>query len=250
MIEAITVSNAGLYAPTPSCSSCREPYSRLSASLPLLAAGPGPFNLLYLKAPKTTAVQQLGSMQTVSSRSAVRGMAVRPRTRMVCKASSVSVDGWVGAAVVVVSPQRGAARRIAASALRASPSATRAPAALPRCASRPVQDTCRVAVLGASGYTGAEVVRLSALHPNIQITALTGEKQAGKVRALWAQAAARSARRGKCGSHRSRWMGLWAVPARSPLPHPRACAREPPRPPALCRGLPPPGRRLGRGRPC
>jgi N-acetyl-gamma-glutamylphosphate reductase len=36
-------------------------------------------------------------------------------------------------------------------------------------------------VLGASGYTGAEVVRLSALHPHIQITALTGEKQAGKV---------------------------------------------------------------------
>lgn len=41
-------------------------------------------------------------------------------------------------------------------------------------------DTCNVAVLGASGYTGAEVVRLSALHPNIKITALTGEKQAGK----------------------------------------------------------------------
>jgi N-acetyl-gamma-glutamyl-phosphate reductase len=40
----------------------------------------------------------------------------------------------------------------------------------------------RVAVLGASGYTGAEVVRLSALHPNITIAALTGEKQAGKVR--------------------------------------------------------------------
>jgi len=38
-----------------------------------------------------------------------------------------------------------------------------------------------VAVLGASGYTGAEVVRLSALHPNITISALTGEKQAGKV---------------------------------------------------------------------
>ncbi|KAI8469395.1 MAG: N-acetyl-gamma-glutamyl-phosphate reductase [Monoraphidium minutum] len=41
-------------------------------------------------------------------------------------------------------------------------------------------DPCRVAVLGASGYTGAEVVRLSALHPHIKITALTGEKQAGK----------------------------------------------------------------------
>jgi len=37
-----------------------------------------------------------------------------------------------------------------------------------------------VAVLGASGYTGAEVVRLSHLHPGIKVTALTGEKQAGK----------------------------------------------------------------------
>lgn len=39
-----------------------------------------------------------------------------------------------------------------------------------------------MAVLGASGYTGAEVVRLSALHPGLRVTALTGEKQAGKVR--------------------------------------------------------------------
>lgn len=46
------------------------------------------------------------------------------------------------------------------------------------------QEKARVAVLGASGYTGAEVVRLSALHPHITITALTGEKQAGKV-GLW-----------------------------------------------------------------
>jgi N-acetyl-gamma-glutamyl-phosphate reductase len=38
-------------------------------------------------------------------------------------------------------------------------------------------------VLGASGYTGAEVARLSALHPHIKLVALTGEKQAGKVRA-------------------------------------------------------------------
>eukprot|EP00775_Hariotina_reticulata_P002456 gene2456-2759_t len=42
------------------------------------------------------------------------------------------------------------------------------------------KDVCRVAVLGASGYTGAEVVRLSALHPNLKITALTGDRQAGK----------------------------------------------------------------------
>lgn len=55
-------------------------------------------------------------------------------------------------------------------------------------------------MLGASGYTGAEVVRLCALHPNIKVTVLTGDKQAGKVgqqivaytshsmRHLWVQA--------------------------------------------------------------
>lgn len=39
----------------------------------------------------------------------------------------------------------------------------------------------RIAVLGASGYTGAEVVRLCALHPHMNIVSLTGERQAGKV---------------------------------------------------------------------
>lgn len=41
-------------------------------------------------------------------------------------------------------------------------------------------DQTRVAVLGASGYTGEEVVRLLSLHPTFKITALTGESQAGK----------------------------------------------------------------------
>lgn len=41
-------------------------------------------------------------------------------------------------------------------------------------------EKAKIAVLGASGYTGAEVVRLLALHPGFQITAMTGEKQAGK----------------------------------------------------------------------
>ena len=41
--------------------------------------------------------------------------------------------------------------------------------------------TKRIAVLGASGYTGEEVVRLLALHPSFKATALTGESQAGKV---------------------------------------------------------------------
>lgn len=41
--------------------------------------------------------------------------------------------------------------------------------------------TKRIAVLGASGYTGEEVVRLLAQHPQFEVTALTGESQAGKV---------------------------------------------------------------------
>jgi N-acetyl-gamma-glutamyl-phosphate reductase len=38
----------------------------------------------------------------------------------------------------------------------------------------------RVAILGASGYTGAELVRLLARHPNVEIAALTGDRKAGE----------------------------------------------------------------------
>ena len=38
----------------------------------------------------------------------------------------------------------------------------------------------RLAILGASGYTGAEAVRLVANHPGLAIAALTGESNAGK----------------------------------------------------------------------
>ena len=37
----------------------------------------------------------------------------------------------------------------------------------------------KVAILGASGYTGAELVRLLARHPNFRIAALTGDRKAG-----------------------------------------------------------------------
>lgn len=40
--------------------------------------------------------------------------------------------------------------------------------------------TLRIAVLGASGYTGAELLRLLAYHPHVEIVALSGESQAGK----------------------------------------------------------------------
>lgn len=38
----------------------------------------------------------------------------------------------------------------------------------------------RTAILGASGYTGAELLRLLQNHPNFEVTTLTGETQAGK----------------------------------------------------------------------
>ena len=38
----------------------------------------------------------------------------------------------------------------------------------------------RVAIIGASGYTGAELIRFLVNHPHIEIKALTGESQAGK----------------------------------------------------------------------
>lgn len=38
----------------------------------------------------------------------------------------------------------------------------------------------KIAILGASGYTGAELVRLIATHPNMQIVALSGERKAGQ----------------------------------------------------------------------
>jgi len=38
----------------------------------------------------------------------------------------------------------------------------------------------RIAILGASGYTGAELLRILAHHPNAEIVALTADRQAGK----------------------------------------------------------------------
>lgn len=41
-------------------------------------------------------------------------------------------------------------------------------------------EQAQVAVLGASGYTGAEITRLLALHPNINVRAITSERSAGQ----------------------------------------------------------------------
>ena len=37
----------------------------------------------------------------------------------------------------------------------------------------------KIAILGASGYTGAELVRLIATHPHMEIVALSGDRKAG-----------------------------------------------------------------------
>lgn len=41
----------------------------------------------------------------------------------------------------------------------------------------------KIAILGASGYTGAEMVRLVATHPNMEIVALTADRKAGQTMA-------------------------------------------------------------------
>ncbi|MHA1553842.1 MAG: N-acetyl-gamma-glutamyl-phosphate reductase, partial [Alphaproteobacteria bacterium] len=38
----------------------------------------------------------------------------------------------------------------------------------------------RLGILGASGYTGADAIRLSLAHPAIEITTLTANAHAGK----------------------------------------------------------------------
>nr|DAD20994.1 TPA_asm: hypothetical protein HUJ06_022457 [Nelumbo nucifera] len=42
------------------------------------------------------------------------------------------------------------------------------------------EDIVRVGVLGASGYTGSEIVRLIANHPNFDITLMTADRKAGQ----------------------------------------------------------------------
>ena len=40
-------------------------------------------------------------------------------------------------------------------------------------------NTVRTAILGASGYTGAELVRLLSCHPSAEMAALTADRRAG-----------------------------------------------------------------------
>ena len=52
--------------------------------------------------------------------------------------------------------------------------------------------TVRVGIAGASGYTGAELLRLCAAHPNLEVVVATGDSQAGaRAAALYPSLAAR-----------------------------------------------------------
>ena len=49
----------------------------------------------------------------------------------------------------------------------------------------------RVGIVGASGFTGAELMRLIAAHPHMELAAASGDTQAGtKVRSLYPSLAA------------------------------------------------------------
>jgi N-acetyl-gamma-glutamylphosphate reductase len=41
-------------------------------------------------------------------------------------------------------------------------------------------DKIRIAILGASGYTGAELIRILLSHPSAELSVLTGNTQAGQ----------------------------------------------------------------------
>jgi N-acetyl-gamma-glutamyl-phosphate reductase len=51
--------------------------------------------------------------------------------------------------------------------------------------------TIRVGIIGASGFTGAELLRLCANHPELQVEVATGDTQAGtRVADLYSSVAA------------------------------------------------------------
>ena len=63
-----------------------------------------------------------------------------------------------------------------------------------------------VGIIGASGYTGADAVRLLAAHPNAEIKLLTGNAHAGKELAeIYPQFAGLDAPRGEAGRKLERY---------------------------------------------
>ena len=58
----------------------------------------------------------------------------------------------------------------------------------------------KVGVLGASGYTGSETVRLLLRHPKVEIAALTADRSAGKEMRDVFRSSCRSRCRNSCRS--------------------------------------------------
>lgn len=86
--------------------------------------------------------------------------------------------------------------------------------------------TCRVALIGASGYVGGELLRLFAAHPHVQVVAATSETHVGKpVRSIHPQL------RGRSDLAFTNWAALTGNPPAnvdvviSALPHGQASVR-------------------------
>ena len=70
----------------------------------------------------------------------------------------------------------------------------------------------RIAVLGASGYTGADLVRLALTHPRLEIAALSANAKAGQTMAqVWPHFAAYPALPKLCKAEEIDWSGIDAV---------------------------------------
>jgi glutamate racemase len=74
----------------------------------------------------------------------------------------------------------------------------------------------KVAILGASGYTGAELVRLIATHPTMEIAALSADRKAGRrwprSFRIWAPGSAAASRRSRRSTFRGVDMTFCALP--------------------------------------
>lgn len=73
-------------------------------------------------------------------------------------------------------------------------------------------DRLRIAVLGASGYTGADLVRLALAHPGVEIAALSANAKAGQAMAeVWPHFAAYPSLPKLCKAEDIDWSGIHAV---------------------------------------
>ncbi|XP_024381902.1 probable N-acetyl-gamma-glutamyl-phosphate reductase, chloroplastic [Physcomitrium patens] len=103
------------------------------------------------------------------------GMALFPRSTFIedCGASTKSsfLGNAVGSELLVVN--RGARTRMAVTSAPKNREITKS-------SDFDQSETVRVGVLGASGYTGSEIIRLLATHPVFKVTVMTADRKAGQ----------------------------------------------------------------------